>query len=106
MKTQTTPKPAIFPTGPRVLKRILASTTIRIVVGNPARNEGQRRLAQRSAAAVTASGQSPRHNNHNPENASSIPGITKNTDLVSAIDITQSSGKLRERSNLQWGKPH
>src|SRR5215813_3958592 len=103
MKTQTTPTPPIFPIGPNVLNKIFASTTIRIVVGSPARNEGQRRLPQRSAAAATASGQSPRHNNHSPENASNIPRITKKIDIVSAINMTQSSGEKGRGATYNWG---
>src|ERR1700687_6371751 len=78
---------AILPSGPSTLKRVVANTSITIVVGNPARNEDQIRLLQRSAAAATASGHSPRHNNQRPKNASNIPRITKKIDIVSAISI-------------------
>src|SRR6267142_4112095 len=73
--------------GPSTLKRVFVNTIVTIVQGSPARKEDQRRLPQRSAAAATASGQSPRHNNQRPENASNIPRITKNIDIVSAISI-------------------
>jgi hypothetical protein len=69
------------------LKRIIDTTTIVIVIGNPTRKEDQRRREQRSAASATASGQSPRHNNQRPQNASNIPRITKKIDIVSAINI-------------------
>src|SRR5687767_9687260 len=87
MKRQTTATAAIFPSGPGTLKRNVVITTVTIVTGNPTRKEDQRRLPQRSAAAATASGQSPRHNNQRPENASMIPSTTKKIDIVSAINI-------------------
>src|SRR5687768_2648310 len=87
IKRQTTATAAIFPRGPGTLKRSVVITTVTIVTGNPTRNDDQRRLPQRSAAAATAFGQRPRHINQRPENASIIPRTTKKIDIVSAISI-------------------
>src|SRR6185295_4460638 len=48
-------------------------------------------FAQRCAVVSTVSGQRPRHINQSPEKAKSIPRVTKKIDIVSAINMTQSS---------------